>query len=40
MGVDLKRVYAKVSENKQANKRHVYVKVSGNGAVLGINGNI
>lgn len=39
MGVDLKRIYAKVAESKQAEKRKVFVKVSNNGAVLGINGN-
>jgi len=39
MVVDLKKVYAKVAESKQAEKRKVFVKVSNNGAVLGINGN-
>ncbi len=40
MGVDLKRIYAKVADNKQATKKNVFVKVSKNGCVLGINGNI
>lgn len=40
MGVDLKKIYAKVAESKQAEKRRAFVKVSNNGAVLGINGNI
>ncbi|UCE74916.1 MAG: hypothetical protein JSV56_04230 [Methanomassiliicoccales archaeon] len=40
MGVDLKKIYAKVAEKKQAEKRKVFVKVSNNGAVLGINGRI
>lgn len=40
MGVDLKKIYVKVAETKQAEKRGVFVKVSNNGAVLGINGNI
>lgn len=39
MGVDLKRVYAKVAESKRTNKGKVYLKVSNNGAVLGINGS-
>ncbi len=40
MGVDLKRIYAKVAEDKKATKRSVFEKVSNNGAVLGINGSI
>ncbi|UCE38144.1 MAG: hypothetical protein JSW00_02595 [Thermoplasmata archaeon] len=39
MGVDMKKIYAKVAESKQAINRGAFVKVSGNGAVLGINGN-
>lgn len=39
MGVDLKKLYAKVAEIKQKEKRNEFVKVSTNGAILGINGN-
>lgn len=39
MGVDLKKIYAKVAKSKQTEKGKVYVKVSNNGSVLGINGN-
>ena len=40
MGVDLKKIYAKVAESKQAKKRKVFLKVSNSGVVLGVNGNI
>ncbi len=39
MGVDIKRIYAQVAKSKQADRRGVFVKVSNNGAILGINGN-
>ena len=39
MGVDMKKIYANVAKAKQTEKRRVFVKVSNNGAVLGINGN-
>jgi hypothetical protein len=39
MGVDLKKLYAKVAEIKQRERRNDFVKVSNNGAILGINGN-
>ncbi|UCF08728.1 MAG: hypothetical protein JSW28_03285 [Thermoplasmata archaeon] len=39
MGVELKKIYSNVAKNKETKKRSVYVKVSSNGAVLGINGN-
>ena len=38
MGVDLKKVYMKVAEAKQARRRGVFLKVSKSGTVLGING--
>lgn len=40
MGVDLKKIYAKVAKAKQVNKRKAFIKVSNNGAVLGINGSL
>jgi hypothetical protein len=40
MGVDIKKVYMKVAENKQATMRRVFFKVSHNGNVLGINGSL
>jgi hypothetical protein len=39
MGVDLKKVYAKVAESKQKEKGNVFIKVSKSGTILGINGN-
>jgi hypothetical protein len=39
MGVDLKKLYAKVAEIKQKEKRNEFLKVNSNGAILGINGN-
>jgi hypothetical protein len=40
MGVELKRIYAKISKIKQSEYRKTYVKVSSNGAVLAINGKL
>jgi hypothetical protein len=40
MGVDLRKIYAKVAKIKQMEKRKAFIKVSNNGAVLGINGNM
>jgi len=39
MGVELKKIYSNVAKSKETEKRRSYVKVSANGAVLGINGN-
>jgi hypothetical protein len=39
MGVELKKIYSNVAKSKETEKRRSYVKVSANGAVLGINGS-
>ncbi len=40
MGVDIKKIYMKVAENKQNTAKGVFLKVSNNGSVLGINGSL